>query len=183
MYIYICIYAHKTSRSRTRPRHDSSIPYSFVWHDSFVCLPWILHLCVTWLLHVWDTTSTHIVIPAGADTASAGPMAYLYVSHDSFTWVTWLVHVWDVSHITCATRLSCARLICDMSYVHDWYIIRAHIRDISDKMIWDMIRITCAMQTTDMWYVHDWYVIHPRCEKSHSGRPRTCRFPIFSIGR
>ena len=24
---------------------------------------------------------------------------------------------------------------------------------------------------------------HPRCEKSHSGSARTCRFPIFSIGR
>jgi len=60
--------------------------YSHVWHDSFICVTWLLQMCdatpsyewhdsficVTWLLHMCDATRS-------------------YVWHDSFICVTWLL--------------------------------------------------------------------------------------------
>jgi len=45
--------------------------YWYVWHDSV--------MCVTWLIHVCDVT-------------------YSWVWHDSFMCVSWLIHMRDVTH-------------------------------------------------------------------------------------
>jgi len=46
--------------------------HSYVWHDSFIC--------VTWLIHVCD-------------------MTHPYVWHDSFICVTWLIYMCDLTHL------------------------------------------------------------------------------------
>jgi len=64
-----------------------------VWHDSFICVTWLIHvcdmthsyvwhdsfICVTWLVHVCDMTRS-------------------YVWHHSFIRVTWLIHMCDMTH-------------------------------------------------------------------------------------
>jgi len=55
--------------------HTCDISHSYVWHDSFICVTWLIHMwhdsfiCVTWLFHMW---------------------------HDSFIRVTYL-HVCDLA--------------------------------------------------------------------------------------
>jgi len=64
--------------------HVCGMTYSYVWHDSFMCVTWLIHtcdmthsyvrhdsfICVTWLIHMCDMTRS-------------------YVWHDSFICVTW----------------------------------------------------------------------------------------------
>ena len=64
-----------------------------MWHDSFICVTWLIHMCdithsyvwhdsficVTWLIHMCDIT-------------------HAYVWHDSFICVTWLIHMCDMTH-------------------------------------------------------------------------------------
>jgi len=67
--------------------------HSYVWHDSFICLTWLIHvcdmthsyvwhdsfICVIWLIHICDAT-------------------HPYVWHDSSICVTWLIHMCDMTH-------------------------------------------------------------------------------------
>ena len=69
------------------------MPHSYVWHDSFICSTWLIHMCdmthscvsyeaficETWLIYVCD-------------------MNHAYVWHDSFICVTWLIHTCDTAH-------------------------------------------------------------------------------------
>jgi len=93
--------------------------HSYVWHDTFVCVTWLIHMrdmthwyvwhdsliCVTWLIRMRDVTHS-------------------YVWHDSFLRVPWLIHTCDMTHsnawhdsfirvtwliLTCATTHSYAR--------------------------------------------------------------------------
>jgi len=64
-----------------------------VWHDSFTCVPWLIHncdmthfdvgqnsfICATWLIHTCGMTRSH-------------------VRHDSYTIVTLLFHACDITH-------------------------------------------------------------------------------------
>jgi len=70
---------------------------SYVWHDSFICVTWLLHICDMTHSYVWH---------------------YRYVRHDSFMYdvtyscicVPWLLHICDMTH-------SCSDIIdmCDMT--------------------------------------------------------------------
>ena len=65
--------------------HMCDMASSYVWHDSLICVTWVIHLwrdsliCVTWLFHTCD-------------------MTHWYVWHDCFTCVTWLVDMCDTTH-------------------------------------------------------------------------------------
>jgi len=95
---------------------------SYVWHDSFTCVTWLLCMCdmtplyvwcdsitcMTWLIHMCDITP-------------------LYVWCDSFTCATWFIYMCEMTHsyvwkshsylwhgsIICATWLI---YICDMTH-------------------------------------------------------------------
>jgi len=89
-----------------------------VWHDSFTCVTWLIHMCDMTHSHVW---------------------------HDSFTCVTWLIHMCDMTHahvwddsFACVTWLTniCSYflcvwcdllcLICVMTHSHMWHDSRTH---------------------------------------------------------
>ena len=53
--------------------------YSCVWHDSFICVPWLIHICV---------------------------MTHSYACHDPFVCATWRIHMCDMTHHTCVMTLS-----------------------------------------------------------------------------
>ena len=59
--------------------HTCDMTHSYVWHDSFICVTWLIHTC---------------------------DMTHSYVWHDSFICVTWLIHTCDMSQsFTCVTWL------------------------------------------------------------------------------
>ena len=89
-----CHFEHTFHRLRKYCRvRYCQMAHSCVWHDSFVCVTWLIHMCdtthsyvwhgsficVTWLIHVCD-------------------MPHSYVWHDSFICVTWLFHMCDMPH-------------------------------------------------------------------------------------
>ena len=123
--------------------------HSFVWHDSFICVTWLIHMC---------------------------DMTHSYVWHDSFICVTWLIHMCDMTHsyvwhdsFTCYvpawqnSLTSTSKDLCVLSYIricdllHVW-IYKAHTNsynvvsfmDVCDAYIQIFVYVTCyeCMQDT-----------------------------------
>jgi len=75
--------------------------HSYVWHDSVICMTWLIHVC---------------------------DMTHTYVWHDSFICVTWNIHMCDMTHssvwhdsfvqVTQVTWLIC---MCDMTHSYVWH--------------------------------------------------------------
>ena len=55
------------------------VTHSYVWHDPFMCVAWLMHVCDVTHSYVWHDTPS-------------------YVWHDSFICVTWTIHVCDMTH-------------------------------------------------------------------------------------
>ena len=113
---------------------------TYVWHDSYICVTWLIHMCemthsyvwhdwfirVTWLTHVCDMTHlygchdwfirvTWLIHKCG--------MTDSCVCHDSFICVTWLISF--VPRFTCSQCTSQSHM-CDMT--HSYVLHHAFIR-------------------------------------------------------
>ena len=78
------------------PRVSRFMTHAYVWHDSFICVTWLIHMCdmthayvwhdsficVAWLIHMCD-------------------MTHAYVWHDSFICVPWLIQMCAMTHHAC----------------------------------------------------------------------------------
>jgi len=80
---YCCVH------ERARIRH--LMWDSYVWHDSLIC--------VIWLIHMTD-----------GSVYECARIRHLYVWHDSLICVTWLIHMCDMTH----------SYMCDMTPSHAW---------------------------------------------------------------
>jgi len=104
--------------------------HSYMWHDSFICVTWLIHMCdmthsyvwhdsficVTWRIHMYDMTHSH-------------------VWNNSFICAPWLTHMCDTTHshwwhipcpMSCDTTHS---YMCDMTLSHAWHIAcTSHMR-------------------------------------------------------
>jgi len=91
--------------------HMCDMTHSYVWHDSFICVTWLLFECVTCLIHAWHDSFIR----------------------DSVICVTWLIHICDMTHsymtrhhtglivthwFICVTWLTC---MCDMTRSYAWH--------------------------------------------------------------
>jgi len=106
--------------------------HSYVWHDPFICVIWLIHVCdmthsyvwrasfirVTWLIHVYDMTHSYVWHDW---------FVYVYMWHDSFICVTWLIHMCDMTHpyvwhdvSICVTWLI---HMCDMTQTYDSFVM------------------------------------------------------------
>jgi len=125
VYMYMCICMHRVMCAHTLscmdlPRcrhtcdcntrntlHGFAATPSYVWHDSFLCVAWVIHACDmtrvyaarTWLrlLHMcpFDTHVTHMCTLHGL--VDVCDMTRWCVWHDSLMCVTWLVDVCDIT--------------------------------------------------------------------------------------
>jgi len=93
--------------------------YSYVRHDSFICLP-DLFIRETWLIYMWNIT-------------------HVYVAHDSFISETWRILMWDMTHsyvwhvrhhagalagcMCCSVciALQCVAVCCSVLQDHMWH--------------------------------------------------------------
>jgi len=138
--------------------------HSPVWHDSFICVTWLIHMCDMTHSYVWHDSS--------------------YVWHDSFICVTWLIHMCDMTHsymwhdssyvwhdsFTCVPGLMQFATwlihICDMTHLYVWhgsficvlpatYIVNSFDRD--DKDVGELFLQTCDITHPYVW--HDSFLL------------------------
>ena len=158
--------------------HTHTHTHSCVWHDSFICVTWLIRMCD--MTHVW---------------------------HDSFISVTWLIHMCDMTHLYDLTQIIrvneschtykwvmslewggshaesciCLYLIihmctqsficvtwrihkCDMMHSHVWHDLCTcvtcliHMCDMTDPHVWHDLFI-CVTWLKDMWEMthHLWF--------------------------
>jgi len=125
-----------------------------VWHDSFICVTWLIHMCdmthlyvwhdpfirVTWLVHMCD-------------------MTHSYVWHDSFIRVTWLIHMCDMTD-----SLTHSHVWHDTFRRVTWLI---HTCDVTNSCVWhDSFE---PRRTSDITHSS-----HVSFEFSTSHSPRRC---------
>jgi len=120
--------------------------HSYVWHDSFICETWLIHMCdmthsqhstwlrVTWLLHMWD-------------------MTHSYVWHDSFICETWLIHILD------AMIQSSLTLVLDSTWLRATWLIH-------------MCDVTHSYERHDSFTCEMWLILTNHLQNSRSGHSR-----------
>jgi len=110
--------------------------HSYVWHDAFIC--------VTWLIHMFD-------------------MIQSYVWHDSFicafSCVTWHIHMRSMTH-SCAWQNSlqqtCGR--------HEW--CRTHepwVMSHTSKHSLSRTRVRHVTRASSSWYTYECVMVHCLC--------------------
>jgi len=82
-----CITLHHTA-SHCNTLHGSDMS-QYAWHDSFICVTWLILMCDTTYSHAWHDSFTCL---------NMRDMTRSYVWHDSFTCVKWLIHMRDTTH-------------------------------------------------------------------------------------
>ena len=89
---------------------------SYVWHDSFICSTWLIHMCdmthsyvwhdsfiwMTSLSHMYDMPPSYVwhdqcrhvvwICMFGVPHSHVWHNSFMRVWHDSFIYVTWLIH-------------------------------------------------------------------------------------------
>jgi len=137
-----------------------SVSCSFVWHDSFgarhlekvvVRVTWLTYvwhdsiICVRWLIHVCD-------------------MTHPCVWHDVFICVTWLIHMCDMTHSYCVTW---PIYICDMARFLDatHHLVKVFLSVTCLMYMWhdSFIRVTWLIYMCDMTYSFVWHGSLSRC--------------------
>jgi len=118
--IFACLYSRVMS-------------HSYVWHDSFICVTWLIHMthsapchshdsfiCATWLIHMTHSAPCHsynlficvtwLITMCDMTHPYVWHDSFICVRHDSFICATWLIHMCDMTHsyvwrdsFTCAT--------------------------------------------------------------------------------
>jgi len=125
-----------------------------VWHDSFICVTWRIHMwdmthlyvwhdsliCVTWLIHLCD-------------------MTHSYVWHDAFICVTWLIHMCVMTH----SYVSTIRLYDLFIYVFHLTAMRGHTK-VVELFLLDPIPINAANKFG--FYTH--YYINKKNKKIYT---------------
>jgi len=130
-----------------------------VWHDSFMCATWLIHMC--------DITPSHIQVTYALATREDCYDMTSYVWHDSFMCTTWLIHTSDKTqsyiHViyTLATREGCydvekqsTFLLCGIWYSDKWYI---HSRKTRRLLRHDVICVTWLIHVYDVTYFYEWH--------------------------
>jgi len=105
-----------------------AMPHAHMCHDSFICVPWIIHMCemarsyvwhdsfirVTWLIHMCD-------------------MTHSYLWRDSFTCVTWLIHMCDMTHRAHATVLEALLSNLNSSWhTYEWVMVHIKMSNVTN---------------------------------------------------
>jgi len=74
---------------------------SCVWHDSFMCVTWLIHLCDMTRSCVWRDSLTYMTWRIRFSDLTHSPAWHDIFAewHDFLAPVTWLIHAWDVTRV------------------------------------------------------------------------------------
>ena len=123
-----------------------------VWHDSLICMTWLIHMCdmntddsfmcVTWIIHTRDLT-------------------YLHVRHDLFISVTGLIYMCDMN---------------DSHPRHASFIRTTGLNHVCERGLFISVTVTWLTPTTWLIYTHDktqsrvwtWLIYICDCDMTHT---------------
>jgi len=137
--------------------------HSYVWHDSFLCVTWLIHMCDMTSIYVW-----HVSFMCCYKQLPHAFICITYeVSHICHTYdMSHMCHTYEVSHIWSVTQIH--TYVTHMS--HMWYVTHmshkfTHMRDMSHLYVWRNLFL-CGMSYmkchTDSHICHT-YVTHVIC--------------------
>ena len=154
--VCVCVYLQPPGGGRTA----GSPPVGICWHNSFICVTWLIHVYemthsyVTWHADRWYQLRWRIPLRS---------MTHSYVWHDACIRDTWLIHMCEMTHLyvwhdaficdmTCRTLVS---LEMTHLYVrHDAFICliwRIYMRHASHSYVWHDAFI-CVTWLIYMWH-------------------------------
>jgi len=148
---------------------------SYVWHDSFACVTWLIHTWNMTHLYVWHhsfTRETHLYVWPNSvkKHIHMWGVIRLYSWRDSFMCMTWLIHMWHVTHLYRDVRehsfviVRCHFQKCDVvhSYVtHDYIDICIYICIL-------YINIHICIHMFIYIYIYTYEYMHMYVHMSHS---------------
>jgi len=192
-------------------RHDESfvwhMTHLYVWHDSFICVTWLIHVCDMTHSYVWRDSFICVLVLSAIWILEFGDlmcvrmcvmsnhmcdMTHSYVSHDSFICVTWLIHVCDMTRsyvwhdsFICVTWLI---HVCDMTHSCVWhdsfvcvtwliYMCAGAIRNL-EFGIWNL-EFGTWRPDVDSFKCVTWLV--RMCDITHVLRPSVCFYVIYKF--
>ena len=97
-----------------------------MWHDSFICVTWLIHVCDMTHSYVWHDSSMTTFSKISLD------MTHSRVWHDSFICVTWLIHDDLFADLLRHDSFMCVTQfvhMCNMTHLYVWH-------DSSKRVTW-----------------------------------------------
>jgi len=110
--------------------------HSYVWHDSFICGTWLIHMCDMTHTYVW-----HNSYICGTWLIHTCYMTHSYAGHDSYIYVTGLIHVCDMN--TYERVKSCISESCHVWMSHVSY----------ECVVWNALTQSHKRHVTNSWPV------------------------------
>ena len=103
------------------------------WHDSFICVPWLVILCVTWLIQMCHVTHSYVLYQRRWCRRHS-----LLERH-----LTRLIHMCDMTRI-CMCHMTHSYVSCD-SFI---YLV-------PEVMVWQTFSVRETPDTTHSYVCHD----------------------------
>jgi len=160
--------------------------HSYVWHDSFMCVTWLIHMCDMTHSYVWHDSFICVAwLTLMCDMTHPSTCARSYVWRDSFIRVTRLIHIRDItrSYVWHDSSTSMCSVISDMTHSHTWHASFVyvtwpiHMCDTTHSHAWHD-SFTCVprlIHTCDTTHSHVWHdsltrvtrLFHTQCDITH----------------
>jgi len=113
----------------------NDMTHSYVWHDSFVRVTWLIRTCDMTHSYVWHDSFIRVTW-----LIRTCDMTHLYVWHDSFVFVTWHDSFIRVTWLVHTSNMTRAYVWQDAFMFVTW---RIHMCDMTYSYLWN---VTCLMQ-------------------------------------
>ena len=146
-----------------------AMPHSYVWHDKYIWVTWLIHMCGT--THSYVRHDSSICVTRLIHMCD---MNHSYVWHDSTPekspqeYVLWLLHSCDMTHwplifVTWMIHTCAGDVKCELPHSYVWHCVIWHIH----------IQMHSGGSTIRMCDMIHWYVWHD------SFIPVTCDTPSY----
>jgi len=117
-----------------------------VWHDSFICVTWLIHMCDD----IWYGPTVYSSVYVLCDKT------YLFEQSDSFICVTWLIHMCNTCDLSwfgptvymmwtlCLTRLMCVRKATHSYVWHDLFMYVTCVTWYDSDLLYTTLCMSCV---------------------------------------
>jgi len=106
---YLCLWHDAFIRDMTH--YTCAMTHSYVWHDSFICVPWLIHMYdMTWVLDTCNTTHSYVPSLSCLLISRMSLMSLNTHMSLSLSWLTPLAYFSHLSHVMSHINELCKRV-------------------------------------------------------------------------